>query len=730
MACQACRMRKIKCDRTRPICQNCRLRSSHCTYAGERRQRRHTDVGGGPPRVTAVQIQRRQQEYTPTGHDYSSIDSTALLGNTAPPFVSTHGHSHNRGSPGSQGSSHSLLDGILGDDVGEVDSDTTPSSSPRNPAVWMRLQDGDEYTGPSSGLAAISDVGLEWIRAHASGVEDADADGLCATIDEIRTVLMSHLRQPKCVPPEALHTSVMGLTPLPPPALIRQYVDAYFSSVQTLFPVLDREEFDALWEMYGTSEDMGPPSWHALLNAVVASGCRAALSDEETAAAFQASGRAAWAFFQNALAYEPLIIHHATDLTAVQAMAALTVFAQGLSSPQRLEYTLCSMAVRLAQGLALHRRPAAEWGLTEAEQRQRDRVFWVIYGLDKTIALRCGRPAVLQDDEISCRFPRQVRVHQDDLQGLDLFLCFTRMTRICGAVARQLYSVAALSTPSAQLKGTMDQLLADVAQWMESIPTRLRPGRPIHSIATSTAARMQLLALHATYFYVLCAIYRRFTPLFTPGEEANPETIKGIVEAARALVLLTKHLDVESFTPAWLVFYYPMTALTTLFVHVVATSSTHTTTDASSTRNDMALMEVVVGFFGRLEYVTSGEAAFTKTAEFVRQARIITKRGEARRSVPGQAQQQLPGVSPTSITSVINADTGLTTNSDTGSVPLDITFSPRTLDTLRSLQDQSFQDFLDSTAPMMAFNARLDAPSKDTLTPGAMYNDMMQMLDD
>lgn len=45
-------------------------------------------------------------------------------------------------------------------------------------------------------------------------------------------------------------------------------------------------------------------------------------------------------------------------------------------------------------------------------------------------------------------------------------------------------------------------------------------------------------------------------------------------------------------------------------------------------------MEVVVGFFGRLEYVTSGEAAFTKTAEFVRQARNITKRGEARRRPP------------------------------------------------------------------------------------------------
>lgn len=32
-------------------------------------------------------------------------------------------------------------------------------------------------------------------------------------------------------------------------------------------------------------------------------------------------------------------------------------------------------------------------------------------------------------------------------------------------------------------------------------------------------------------------------------------------------------------------------------------------------------MDTIVGFFGRLEYVTSGGAAFTNTAEFTRQAR-------------------------------------------------------------------------------------------------------------
>ncbi|CAK7205231.1 hypothetical protein SEUCBS139899_007998 [Sporothrix eucalyptigena] len=695
MACKACRTRKIKCDRTRPVCQNCRIRASHCTYAGERRQRRYTDAGvarcagsaatstvhsrptahvrrsldmlsplrpasdDGRPMVEPWQQQQEQQRQTPQTHHQHQppnrspsshwqqpslsafnndavIDSTALLGDSVPPLFPSSGSTVPSPTSQPHSSPRALLDDILGNGGGP-DNLTEASSSPniRNPAVWMRVQDGDEYTGPSSGIAAISDVGLDWIRANAP---DANAaEGLCNTIDEIRTVLLNHLRQPKCLPRggAALLLRTSPMAPIPSRATVRWYVDTYFSSVQTVFPVLDRDEFEEqMAAAEAKDDDHQSPSWKALFFAVLASGCRAALSDE-TAAAFQESGRASWAYFQNALAYELLIIHHATDLTAVQALAVMTVFAQGLSSPQRLEYTLSSIAARLAQSLALHRRASPDWGLGAAEKRRRDRVFWVIYGLDKTIGLRCGRPAILQDDEISCAFPRNVVVVAAESGGerFDFFLSFIRLARICGAVARQLYSVAALCTSSMHLSSTMDQLLHDLEVWRASLPADLQPYRPIHKTKTSAAHVQQLLVLHSTYFYVLCAIYRRFTPLFTQDEASDGATTTNQiwskvaaahVAAARSLVLLTKHLDVESFTPGWLVFYYPMTALTSLFMHVVSSPVEASDEAASSTRNDIALMEVAVGFFGRLEYMTSGEAAFTKTTEFVRQARIIT----------------------------------------------------------------------------------------------------------
>lgn len=55
---------------------------------------------------------------------------------------------------------------------------------------------------------------------------------------------------------------------------------------------------------------------------------------------------------------------------------------------------LCSLAVRLAEQKGLHQRPGQSWNLSPEEVAGRNRLFWVLYWLDKTISLRSGRPSV------------------------------------------------------------------------------------------------------------------------------------------------------------------------------------------------------------------------------------------------------------------------------------------------------------------------------------------------
>jgi hypothetical protein len=65
-------------------------------------------------------------------------------------------------------------------------------------------------------------------------------------------------------------------------------------------------------------------------------------------------------------------------------------------------------------------------------------------------------------------------------------------------------------------------------------------------------------------------------------------------------------------------------------------------------------MEAVVGFFGRLEYITSGETAFTKTAEFVRQARRVTDLQIESRGCGSQRFPDPPASNPTATTALPN----------------------------------------------------------------------------
>lgn len=594
MACITCRARKIKCDRTLPTCLNCRLRSSHCTYAGERRKRRWAKPGpdqGRPPILS---------HYHPPGNDRHSrslepsenrdarvselvgrIDTQLdQNGDNTPEAGSTNSTSSAVFEPeesvGTQpslpssnmdcqpsvrigGDAHEdyvetedlLLDTILDKSVLQLPSVARLS-------LWMRTMNGDEYTGPSSGISTISDLGLKWIRQNVP-----DSETLCNSILEIRTSILAHLRQPKCVP------LTLSSTPGSSPALkpirlsdMAEYVDAYFTTTQTLLPILDRSQFEDQMRKYSTHTSGTMYSWNALLNAVLASGCRAALSDE-TAEAFQTSGREAWGYFQNAIYYESKMMNAPTDLLAVQAVAVMTIFAQGMSSPQRLEFTMSSAAARLAQSLGLNHRPPPEWEHSQQEQNERNRVFWVVYCLDKSIALRCGRPPVLNDHEISCAFPHGA---ESVLGGLglagkghkvDVLLCVVKLARICGMVADKLYSASGLSLPASALQQAATKILNSLECWRTSLPTGIRPSKPIAKIRDlGHSSKLQLLVLHSTYYYVLCAIYRRFTPMFAQdGKDyrhlVSQATTVSHIEAARSIILLTKFFDIESFTPGW-----------------------------------------------------------------------------------------------------------------------------------------------------------------------------------
>jgi hypothetical protein len=69
-----------------------------------------------------------------------------------------------------------------------------------------------------------------------------------------------------------------------------------------------------------------------------------------------------------------------------------------------------------------------------------------------------------------------------------------------------------------------------------------------------------------------------------------------------------------------LLFYYPFTAPTIVFSHVIANPLLPTAC------NDIALMDVVTGLFGRLDFVSSSLMSCNESGEFTRLARTTVER--------------------------------------------------------------------------------------------------------
>src|SRR5271154_4345412 len=84
-----------------------------------------------------------------------------------------------------------------------------------------------------------------------------------------------------------------------------------------------------------------------------------------------------------------------------------------------------------------------------------------------------------------------------------------------------------------------------------------------------------------------------------------------------------------------LLFYYPFTALGILFSHVITNPLSPTAS------NDIALMDVVTGLFGRLDFVSSGMRSLAEVGEFARLARDAVKRARTRPSGPPADPMQL-----------------------------------------------------------------------------------------
>lgn len=100
-----------------------------------------------------------------------------------------------------------------------------------------------------------------------------------------------------------------------------------------------------------------------------------------------------------------------------------------------------------------------------------------------------------------------------------------------------------------------------------------------------------------------------------------------IISAARNIILATKYIDIEASLPGWLLVYYPLVGCMNVFIHVLDQPS------LPSVQSDMNLMEMVVGHFGHLGFI-SAETTFSLPRQMVNLAAAVVKEARQHTATP------------------------------------------------------------------------------------------------
>ena len=162
-----------------------------------------------------------------------------------------------------------------------------------------------------------------------------------------------------------------------------KFVDAYFASYHTLYPILHEDTYRS-----AQSAQLTSPGWPVLSNMVLAYGAWLS-SDAGLDKAYYARAEAE---------FEKLPMAIQGNLTLVQGLVLLSEYAQKHGIPEKSGRYI-GYAVHMAVNLHLQLEPRGS-GDTELDKEIRRRVWWSVYWAESCSAKIYGRPLLLPEDAL------------------------------------------------------------------------------------------------------------------------------------------------------------------------------------------------------------------------------------------------------------------------------------------------------------------------------------------
>ncbi|RFU33874.1 hypothetical protein B7463_g2430, partial [Scytalidium lignicola] len=493
------------------------------------------------------------------------------------------------------------------------------------------------YIGSSSGFSIFSPKGIQWVNEKTGDTSFQEMIS-SANVDDNRSLYWK---------PEVFGDIFARpvYRPLPSKEECLSLLKDYFDNFNWMFPLFHQPTFMHLVERQYSRDPYEGSGWWASLNVALAISHRLRVMSNLVP---HEEDEKAWGYLKNALGVFAELTMRNTDLLSVQALLGMALFLQGTPNPQP-SFFLVAAAIRLSHSIGLHKRGSG-FNLNPVEIEQRKRVFWIGYMLDKDICLRSGRPPAQDDDDMNVELPS---ADPDDNIGnipladgkgkVNLFRLMCEFATIESKVYKQLYSTKASKQSDGELLNTIGELDHELEEWKDSIPVDFRPEHEIK--ASHTPLILHVVVLHFSYYNCLTTIHRmsvhhgywtsRLSNYAIQGLNArplNPRVFSSAalcVSAARASIHLIKYVPQGDFACVWLILYFPVSALVTLFGNILQNPQD------PRARSDVRLMNLVVNFLSMLgqEEENGGvKRMLSVCSEFERIAKVVLDKAEKENS--------------------------------------------------------------------------------------------------
>ncbi|ETS78790.1 hypothetical protein PFICI_08643 [Pestalotiopsis fici W106-1] len=625
-ACDSCYRRKIQCDAESPKCNWCSHHSLDCTFNRPTRVKKTAKSKKEPrPEGLSQRIERleqflankitQQQDDRPEpaaesqqsascgSSSNSQVDSPGRLGDQA--------FSCPDSAIGSFGKLH-----FAGYHLGEISLGNGVPLFSSGGRRWIESQ-----TGQSLGFAQLD---LPLWHNH-----DRDHDAFASPSD----------------------------TELPDLKVTEEYYNFFCNGhIRYVFPIVDTELFKQTIAAAYEPPGRGPRYQHARAKACVLSFLSIISFMEPSANVTPVDCNACALKAQYLL--PQVMVDTSLDGLQIAFMQGMFNMFSGLFEKAVMFHALACRIVLILGGHTQAIDPSSPRPDSETENSWRikchiRKYFWMCYSFDKDAAIRSGHPPAISDEHCNLTLPSQYSDPNQELRidsvGNPFLPGDLRLALIKSKAGRLLYSAQALLKSDAELLRDIRELDDELEEWRMAISPSYRPslsyresdGGINHNLSVSE--KMHHIITNFEYHYLVATIHqatsrcRSWDNRDSGESEGVSSSLALSVEASRSTLLYLRTaveaLAGESF---WMVIFYPMTAILTIFCNILLNPL------CSRANEDLELLRTAPHFIKniRIPRLTENEISHMKMIEdFV--AELIRLGSHAILKAQG-AQQSFP----------------------------------------------------------------------------------------